>query len=109
MSVLSAALRGEPTGTPTGFNGDAVAVAKRHLTAGENLDGEGGFTVRGRLMPAGDSLAKGALPIGLAHDVPLVNDVSKGQVITWADVKVDETSDAVKVRRDMEALFGALS
>ena len=109
VSVLSAALRGEPTGTPTGFNGDAVAVAKRHLTAGENLDGEGGFTVRGRLMPAGDSLAKGALPIGLAHDVPLVNDVSKGQVITWADVKVDETSDAVKVRRDMEALFGALS
>ncbi len=109
VSVLSAALRGEPTGTPTGFNGDAVAVAKRHLIAGENLDGEGGFTVRGRLMPAGDSLAKGALPIGLAHDVPLVNDVSKGQVITWADVKVDETSDAVKVRRDMEALFGALS
>ena len=34
VSVLSAALRGEPTGTPTGFVGDAVAVAKRHLTRG---------------------------------------------------------------------------
>ena len=109
VSVLSAALRGEPTGTPTGFNGDAVAVAKRHLTAVENLDGEGGFTVRGQLMPAGDSVAKGALPIGLAHDVPLVNDVPKGQVITWADVQVDETSNAVKIRREMEARFGALS
>ncbi len=109
VSVLSAALRGEPTGTPTGFRGDAVAVAKRHLTAGESLDGEGGFTIRGLLMPAGDSLAAGALPIGLAHNVPLVNDVPKGQVVTWADVKIDETSDAVKVRRDMETRFGALS
>ena len=107
VSVLSAALRGEPTGTPAGFAGDAVAVAKRHLKAGENLDGEGGFTVRGRLMPAGDSLAQGALPIGLAHNVPLVNDVPKGQIVTWADVKVDQTSDAVKTRREMEARFGS--
>ena len=106
VSVLSAALRGEPTGTPTGFRGDAVAVAKRHLHAGDSLDGEGGFTVWGRLMPAGDSLAMGALPIGLAHNVPVVNDVPKGQVVTWADVKVDETSDAVRIRRDMAALFG---
>ena len=105
VSVLSAALRGEPTGTPTGFNGDAVAVAKRDLKAGESLDGEGGFTVWGRLMPAGDSLAMGALPVGLAHGVPLVDDVPKGQVVTWADVKVDETSNAVRIRRDMEARF----
>ena len=109
VSVLSAALRGEPTGTPDGFCGDAVAVAKRHLKAGDNLDGEGGYTVRGRLMPADDSLAGGALPVGLAHDVPLVNDVAKGRVITWADVKVDETSNAVRIRREMESRFGSLS
>ena len=103
VSVLSAALRGEPTGAPAGFVGDAVAVAKRRLRAGDSLDGEGGFTVRGRLMPAGDSLAMGALPIGLAHNVPVVNDVPKGSLVTWADVRVDETSDAVRTRRDMEA------
>ena len=105
VSVLSAALRGEPTGTPTEFVGDAVAVSKRRLKAGESLDGEGGLTVWGRLMPSGDSLAMGALPIGLAHDVLLVNDVAKGQVVTWADVQVDETSSAVRIRRDMEARF----
>ncbi len=69
ISVASAALRGEPTGAPTGFRGDAVTVAKRDLAAGETLDGEGGYTVWGRLMPARASLAAGALPIGLAHDV----------------------------------------
>jgi predicted homoserine dehydrogenase-like protein len=61
ISVLSAALRGEPTGAPDGFRADAGAVAKRDLAAGEVLDGEGGATVWGRLMPAADSLARGAL------------------------------------------------
>ena len=52
ISVLSAALRGEPTGQARGFRGDVVAVAKRDLRAGEMLDGEGGYTVWGKLMPA---------------------------------------------------------
>jgi len=37
ISVLSAALRGEPTGRPTGFRGDVAAIAKRNLRAGEML------------------------------------------------------------------------
>jgi predicted homoserine dehydrogenase-like protein len=63
MSVLSAALRGEPTGQACGFRGDVVAVAKRALRAGETLDGEGGYTVWGKLVPAERSLIEGALPI----------------------------------------------
>src|SRR5215213_465203 len=43
ISVLSAALRGEPTGSCRTWRGDAVAVAKRDLKAGESLDGEGGL------------------------------------------------------------------
>ena len=70
ISVLSAALRGEPTGQPQGWRGDVVAVAKRGLQAGEMLDGEGGYTVWGKLVPAERSLAEGALPIGLAHQCP---------------------------------------
>jgi predicted homoserine dehydrogenase-like protein len=45
ISVLSAALRREPTGVATGFRADAAATAKRDLAAGETLDGEGGYTV----------------------------------------------------------------
>ena len=58
VSVASVALRGEPTGAPTGWRADAVAVAKRDLEAGETLDGEGGYTVSGWLMPASRSLAE---------------------------------------------------
>ncbi|HUC63480.1 MAG TPA: SAF domain-containing protein [Alphaproteobacteria bacterium] len=107
ISVASAGLRGEPTGTPTGFRGDAVAVAKRDLKSGETLDGEGGFTVWGRLMPASDSLAAGALPIGLAGQVKLRQAVKQGTVVRWSDVAVDEASEAVRVRRAMERRFGA--
>ena len=69
ISVASAALRGEPTGAPTGFRSDVVATAKRDLKAGEMLDGEGGFCVWGKQTPAARSLADGLLPLGLAHKV----------------------------------------
>ncbi|UCH75960.1 MAG: flagellar biosynthesis protein FlgA [Rhodospirillales bacterium] len=105
VSVASAAVRGEPTGTPQTWNGDVVAVAKRALAAGETLDGEGGSTVWGRLMPAADSLALGGLPIGLSHDVRLKNPIAVGQPVRWQDVAIDETSAAVRVRREMEAAF----
>jgi predicted homoserine dehydrogenase-like protein len=105
ISVASAALRGEATGAATGFRGDAVATAKRALQPGEMLDGEGGFTVYGKLMPAADSLALGALPIGLAHGVKLTRAIPAGDCVRWADVVADEGEPAVKIRREMEALF----
>jgi predicted homoserine dehydrogenase-like protein len=82
-----------------------VAVAKRDLKTGEMLDGEGGHTVYGKLMPAGDSLALGGLPLGLAHKVRLVNAVAGGQAVHWSDIAIDGANEAVRVRREMEALF----
>ena len=87
------------------FNGDVAAVAKRDLGAGETLDGEGGYTVYGRLMPAADSLAQGALPLGLAHGVKLRNRIATGEAIRWTDVDIDETDATVQFRRAMEAAF----
>jgi len=105
ISVLSAALRGEATGAPTGFRGDVVATAKRDLAAGEELDGEGGFRVWGKLMPAAESLALGGLPIGLAHGVTLTRPVAAGAPVTWADVALDAGEESYRARRDMEAAF----
>jgi len=105
ISVLSAALRGEPTGSARAFNADVMATAKRDLVAGESLDGEGGTCVYGRLAPARDSLAKGALPIGLAHGVKLLRPVKAGAVVTWQDVDIDSSRPAVQARRQMEVRF----
>src|SRR5262249_21169142 len=105
ISIASVGLRREPTGCPTGFRADAVATAKRDLKTGEILDGEGGYTVVGRLMPAEGSLKIGALPLGLAHGVRLRRPIAAGQPVCWADVTVDESGDAVRLRHEMEKLF----
>jgi predicted homoserine dehydrogenase-like protein len=105
ISVASVALRSEATGSPTGWRADAVATAKRDLRAGELLDGEGGYTVVGRLMPAADSRALGALPLGLAHGWKVVKAVAAGEPVRWSDVIVDESNSAVRVRREMEKTF----
>mgnify|MGYP001765043140 CR=1 FL=1 len=102
ISVASVGLRGEPTGQPQAFAGDVAATAKRDLAAGEVLDGEGGHRVYGRLLPAARSLALGALPLGLAHAVRLARPVPAGEVVRWADVEIDESSLAVRVRRALE-------
>ncbi len=107
ISVASVGLRGEPTGCPTGWRADAVAVAKKNLLAGEILDGEGGYTVVGRLMPAAASLAQGCLPLGLAHGWKLLRPLAAGQPLRWSDVAIDAGSSAVRVRREMEQAFGA--
>jgi predicted homoserine dehydrogenase-like protein len=105
ISVASAGLRGEPTGAPDDFRADVVAVAKRDLKAGEKLDGEGGYTVYGKLMTAADSLRIGGLPIGLAHSVRLTRGVEQGEALSWSDVAGREDDAAVQTRREMEREF----
>ncbi|UCH18345.1 MAG: Gfo/Idh/MocA family oxidoreductase [Burkholderiales bacterium] len=105
-SVASVALRGEATGCASNWNADVVATAKRDLKVGEVLDGEGGYCVWGKLLPATQSAAMGGLPLGLAHDVKLVRPVKQGQCLCWDDVAMDTTTRAYTLRREMERLFG---
>jgi predicted homoserine dehydrogenase-like protein len=107
MSVASVALRGEPTGVAQSWRADVVATAKRDLQAGETLDGEGGYTVWGKLLPASTSARMGGLPLGLAHQVKLVRAVKKGQSLSWEDVAMDTTLPAYRIRMEMQEMFAA--
>jgi predicted homoserine dehydrogenase-like protein len=102
VSVLAAGLLGEATGSPDGFRADVVAVSKRDLAAGELLDGEGGYTVFGRLVPAARSVAESLLPIGLARGVALRCPVPAGQPLRYADVEPLPGSRALDLRRALE-------
>ena len=107
VSVASVGLRREPTGVARSWKGDVVATAKRALRSGESLDGEGGYTVYGALMPASLSLASDALPLGLAHGMRVRRDIAPGAVLSWSDVDFDTGDPAVAFRREMEREFGA--
>ncbi len=105
MSVASVALRKEATGVAHCWNADVVATAKRDLKPGEILDGEGGYTVWGKLLPAQKSVAMGGLPLGLAHDIKVIRPVKKGQSLSWDDVAVDTSTHAYKIRQELESKF----
>jgi predicted homoserine dehydrogenase-like protein len=107
ISVASVGLRGEPTGAPIAWHGDVVATAKRDLAAGETLDGEGGYTVYGKLLPAAASLTQHGLPLGLAHGVKLRRKIAAHAIVRWDDVDIDAGNDAVRFRREMERTFAS--
>ncbi|MCU4651257.1 Gfo/Idh/MocA family oxidoreductase [Roseibacterium sp. SDUM158016] len=97
VSVLSAALRKEPTGRAEAMRGTVACVAKRNLTAGERLDGEGGHTVWGKALPL--TAAGDALPMGLAHGVTLARDVRAGEMLRLGDVTLAGDPLADEYRR----------
>ena len=103
ISILSATLLGQPTGMTKGYHSDVVATAKRPLKAGEMLDGEGGFTVWGKLCSARQSAEIGGVPIGLAHHLTLTRDVPAGAPITWQDVGDHPDTDILALRKKMQA------
>jgi predicted homoserine dehydrogenase-like protein len=106
VSVAWVACLGQPTGCPSAFAADVVAVAKHDLDRGTVLDGEGGYTVWGKMLPAAASLAQKAVPIGLTDGLTLRRGVTSGQVLTQDDVIFDDADDALALRRQMEAEFG---
>lgn len=102
VSVLAAGILGEDTGSPTDFVAEVATVAKRDLSAGQTLDGIGGYSVYGRLMPAHEALTKRALPIGLAEGRKLVRAMPAGSLITCDDVAGEAfPSEAVALRPGM--------
>jgi predicted homoserine dehydrogenase-like protein len=106
ISIANAALRGIATGAAKGFYGDVVATAKKDLVAGDVLDGEGGYTVWGKLISARASVERRALPIALAHHVELERDIPKGSIVTWDDVRLgDGFGQVLELRRETERLL----
>ncbi len=53
---------------------------------------------------AGVARRLNALPAGLAPRAEVLRPVAKGQVIAWPDVRLDEGSAVVRLRREQDAL-----
>ncbi|HLV44876.1 MAG TPA: SAF domain-containing protein, partial [Aggregatilineales bacterium] len=105
ISIARAHLHREPTLVPLDRAvADVMAVAKRDLSPGETLDTFGGYTQYGVMDRAGVARGLNALPVGLAPGAKVVRPVAGGQIITWDDVALDESSTVVRLRREQDAL-----
>lgn len=104
ISVASAVLRGEPTGSAREFNADVAAIAKKDLKPGDMLDGEGGYTVFGRLVRAAESLKGAYLPMGLTGNAKIVKAASKDSILTYDHVQLDQNLFSYKLRKSLEEM-----
>jgi predicted homoserine dehydrogenase-like protein len=83
---------------------DSMTVAKRDLRHGERLDDFGGYTFHGTIERAEVARKLNALPAGLAPGAKVIRRVAQGEVVTWDDIELDESSTVVKLRRQQDAL-----
>ena len=83
---------------------DVLTIAKRNLHPGEILDDFGGYTFSGLMDEAEEVKKLNGLPVGLAPGAEITRPVPAGEIITWDDVKLDEDSHVVQLRRQQDAL-----
>ena len=83
---------------------EVMTIAKRDLQPGDRLDQFGGYTFHGVMDRAEEVQTVNGLPVGLAPGAEVVRPVSTGEVVTWDDVRLDEDSTLVKLRREQDAL-----
>jgi predicted homoserine dehydrogenase-like protein len=102
ISIASIGLFGAPTGSPNSFVADVAALAKKDLKPGDVLDGEGGYTVYGQLVPAEQSLKGRYLPMGLCNKTKLTKHVAKDSIVTYDDILLDEARFSYKIRKEIE-------
>jgi predicted homoserine dehydrogenase-like protein len=68
-----------------------TTIAKRDLKRGEVIDSYGGFTVYGGIENYERARDDKLLPLGLSVGAELVEDVSKGSVITHRQVSIPDS------------------
>ena len=104
-SVARAHLYGQTTLVPLDQPvAEVMAVAKRDLRPSEALDEFGGYTFYGIMDRAEEAWALNALPVGLAPGAVVIHPIAAGEIITWNDVALDESSTVVQLRRQQDTL-----
>ena len=108
ISIIKAALYGQPTGTPLiKPTAEVITVAKRDLKQGEILDGGGGYTVNGLIEKTEVARSENLLPLGLAPGAKLKRNLTKGAAITYDMITLDEDSFILKLRRLQDATLNS--
>ena len=98
QSIYSIALDKKSTGHTKFFNADVVSIAKKDLSSGEILDGEGGFTSRGRLVTSRNSIDSNFLPLGLSDGAKTKKSIKKDEFIKIDDVEINWNQEVLKAR-----------
>lgn len=107
IAVARALVQGRPTGELAGGpEAELIAVAKRHLRPGDELDGGGGYTVYGLSERYEVARREKLLPFGFAYSGRVQRPVAQDQALTWDDVEVDMSTPLYQMRKEQDRIFG---
>src|SRR5256885_6381298 len=107
MSVARAVVQGRPTGDlQGGMVAELIAVAKRDLKPGDELDGAGGYTVYGLSERYEVAREQRLLPFGFAYGGRVKRPVARDQALSWDDVEVERSGFLYELREEQDRLFG---
>jgi predicted homoserine dehydrogenase-like protein len=106
--VARAVLFGDATIAPVGpATVEVVATAKQDLRAGTVLDGLGGYHTYGQAERAEVTAAANLLPRGVAEGCRLRADVTRDQVLSYADVQLPPGRLVDQLRAEQAAVWPA--
>ena len=106
MSVARAVVQGRPTGDLRGgMVAELIAVAKRDLKPGDELDGAGGSTVYGLSERYETARGQRLLPFGFAYAGKVTRAVTRDHALSWDDVSVNRSGFLYELRQEQDRLF----
>ena len=86
---------------------EVLTVAKKDLSAGEVLDGIGGFASYGVIENSDIAQRERSLPMGLSEGCRLRHSISKDQAIAYDDVDLPAGRLCDKLRTQQDQYFSA--
>lgn len=103
MTIAELILDNEPLATVDAPHvAEVIAIAKKDLTVGEDLDCIGGFSAYGHIDTADN--AAGFLPVGLVEYASMTGVVPQDEPIPLSAVKLDESKTVVREWKTMHGL-----
>ncbi|MEZ5823560.1 MAG: homoserine dehydrogenase [Geminicoccaceae bacterium] len=103
LSAVRAVLFNRPDMCPLDHPvADVATMAKRDLVAGERLGKIGEAEYRGWALTAADGRKQQAIPLGLAENATVTAPVKKGELLTYANCRPDDTLAITRIRQEMD-------
>lgn len=84
---------------------EVVTIAKKDLKVGDRLDGIGEYTVYGSVDTYEVAKKENLIPIGLANNALVKENIKKGEFITYDMVDLDRSTNIYKLRQEQEELY----
>ncbi|MGK3150702.1 SAF domain-containing protein [Staphylococcus shinii] len=85
---------------------ETVARAKRDIKQGEEIDGIGGYSVRGEITSHQNMKDTNAFPIGIiTKGTTATKDIKKDEILTYDNTDLNKDSVIYKLRQEQDKVF----